>query len=38
MATWREQTPTILEIAGLAAQGIGLGLFQLAYSDILECN
>jgi MFS family permease len=35
LGTWTEQTPTILRIAGLAVQGIGLGLFQLAYSDIV---
>jgi hypothetical protein len=32
---WTEQTPTILRVAGLMVQGIGLGLFQLAYSDIV---
>ena len=32
---WTEQTPTILRIAELFVQGIGLGLFQLAYSDIV---
>jgi MFS family permease len=32
---WTEQTPTILRIAELVVQGIGLGLFQLAYSDIV---
>jgi MFS family permease len=35
IGAWTEQTPTILRIAGLAIQGIGLGLFQLAYSDIV---
>ena len=35
IGTWTEQTPTILRIAALVAQGIGLGLFQLAYSDIV---
>jgi MFS family permease len=35
VGTWTEQTPTILRIAGLATQGVGLGLFQLAYSDIV---
>ncbi|HKU07129.1 MAG TPA: MFS transporter [Bradyrhizobium sp.] len=35
VGAWTEQTPTILRIAGLALQGIGLGLFQLAYSDIV---
>jgi MFS family permease len=35
VGAWTEQTPTILRIAGLAVQGVGLGLFQLAYSDIV---
>jgi len=35
LGTWTEQTPTILRIAGLAVQGVGLGLFQLAYLDIV---
>lgn len=35
LGAWTEQTPTILRIAGLFVQGIGLGLFQLAYSDIV---
>ena len=35
LGAWTEQTPTALRIAGLAVQGIGLGLFQLAYSDIV---
>ncbi len=35
LGAWTEQTPTILRIAGLVAQGVGLGLFQLAYSDIV---
>jgi MFS family permease len=35
ISAWTEQTPTILRIAGLMVQGIGLGLFQLAYSDIV---
>jgi MFS family permease len=35
IGAWTEQTPTILRIAGLAVQGVGLGLFQLAYSDIV---
>ena len=35
LGAWTEQTPTILRIAGLVVQGIGLGLFQLAYSDIV---
>lgn len=32
---WTAETPTVLRIAGLAIQGIGVGLFQLAYSDIV---
>jgi MFS family permease len=35
LGAWTEQTPTSLRIAGLAVQGAGLGLFQLAYSDIV---
>jgi MFS family permease len=35
IAGWTEQTPTVLRIAELIVQGIGLGLFQLAYSDIV---
>ena len=35
LSTWTEQTPTALRIAGLVVQGAGLGLFQLAYSDIV---
>jgi len=35
LGAWTEHTPTILRIAGLAMQGVGLGLFQLAYSDIV---
>ncbi len=35
LGAWTEQTATILRIAGLAVQGVGLGLFQLAYSDIV---
>lgn len=32
---WTDQTPTVLRVAGMMVQGIGLGLFQLAYSDIV---
>ncbi len=32
---WTEQTPTLLRVAELLLQGVGLGLFQLAYSDIV---
>jgi len=35
IGAWTEQTPTVLRIAGLVLQGVGLGLFQLAYSDIV---
>jgi MFS family permease len=35
LGAWTGQTPTILRVAGLIVQGIGLGLFQLAYSDIV---
>jgi MFS family permease len=35
LGAWTEQTPTWLRIAALAVQGIGLGLFQLGYSDIV---
>jgi MFS family permease len=35
LGAWTEQSPTILRIAGLVMQGVGLGLFQLAYSDIV---
>ena len=35
LGAWTEQTSTMLRIAGLVVQGVGLGLFQLAYSDIV---
>ena len=35
LGAWTEQTPTILRIAALVVQGVELGLFQLAYSDIV---
>jgi MFS family permease len=35
IGTWTVQTPTVLRIAALVLQGVGLGLFQLAYSDIV---
>ncbi len=35
ISVWTEQTPTALRVAGLIVQGVGLGLFQLAYSDIV---
>jgi len=38
LGAWTEQTPTTLRVAGLVVQGIGLGLFQLAYSDIVTAT
>jgi MFS family permease len=38
LGAWTEQTPTMLRVAGLVVQGIGLGLFQLAYSDIVTAT
>jgi MFS family permease len=35
LGAWTEQTPTVLRVAGLVVQGVGLGLFQLAYSDVV---
>jgi MFS family permease len=35
LGAWTEQTLTALRVAGLVVQGVGLGLFQLAYSDIV---
>jgi MFS family permease len=35
LGAWTVQTPTALRVAGLVVQGAGLGLFQLAYSDIV---
>ena len=35
IGAWTEQTATVLRIAGLTVQGAGVGLFQLAYSDIV---
>jgi MFS family permease len=35
LSAWTEQTSTALQVAGLVVQGIGLGLFQLAYTDIV---
>jgi MFS family permease len=35
ISAWTEETPTALRVAGLVVQGVGLGLFQLAYSDIV---
>jgi MFS family permease len=38
LSAWTEQTPTILRVAGLVVQGVGLGLFQLAYADIVTAT
>jgi len=38
LGAWTEQTPTMLRVAGLVVQGVGLGLFQLAYSDIVTAT
>jgi MFS family permease len=35
LSAWTEHTPTAVRVAGLVVQGIGLGLFQLAYTDIV---
>ncbi|MFZ2155105.1 MAG: MFS transporter [Bradyrhizobium sp.] len=35
LSAWTEQTTTALRVAGLIVQGVGLGLFQLAYTDIV---
>ena len=35
ISAWKDQTSTVLRVAGLIVQGVGLGLFQLAYSDIV---
>jgi EmrB/QacA subfamily drug resistance transporter len=35
LSAWTEQTSTALRITGLVVQGIGLGLFQLAYTEIV---
>jgi EmrB/QacA subfamily drug resistance transporter len=35
ISAWTEQTPTALRVTALIVQGVGLGLFQLAYSDIV---
>lgn len=33
--TWSEATPVALLVAALGVQGLGLGLFQVAYTDIV---
>jgi EmrB/QacA subfamily drug resistance transporter len=35
LSIWTERTPTAVRVAGLIVQGVGLGLFQLAYTDIV---
>jgi MFS family permease len=35
LSAWTEQTSTALQVAGLIVQGVGLGLFQLACTDIV---
>jgi MFS family permease len=35
LSAWTEQTSTALQVAGLIVQGIGLGLFQLANTDMV---
>ena len=35
LGAWTEQTSTVVQIAGLIVQGAGLGLFQLAYADMV---
>ena len=35
LGAWTEQTSTVLQIAGLIVQGAGLGLFQLAYAEMV---
>lgn len=35
LSAWSAQTTTALRVAGLVIQGIGLGLFQLAHTDIV---
>lgn len=35
ISAWTEQTHIALRVAGLVLQGAGLGLFQLAYADIV---
>jgi len=35
LGAWTEQTPTVLRLAALLVGGVGLGLFQLGYSDIV---
>jgi MFS family permease len=38
VGTWTENTPTTYRLIDLALQGIGLGAFQLAYSDLVTAS
>jgi MFS family permease len=38
LSAWTEQTSTALRVVGLLVQGIGLGLFQLAQTDIVTAS
>lgn len=38
MATWSAATPLVLVTAAMLAQGIGLGLFQVAYADLVTAT
>jgi len=38
ISAWTEQTPTLLRVAGLLVHGVGSGLFQLAYSDVVTAT
>jgi MFS family permease len=38
IATWQRATPAAWLVATLALQGIGLGVFQLAYTDIVTAT
>jgi MFS family permease len=38
LSAWTGRTPAALLVAGLVGQGIGLGLFQLAYTEIVTAS
>jgi MFS family permease len=38
VGTWRADTPTVVLVATLAVQGVGLGLFQIAYTEIVTAT
>ncbi len=38
VGVWRVDTPTVVLVATLALQGIGLGVFQLAYAEIVTAT